>query len=140
MRVFLVAIVVISLSLVFINCDEDNVTGNGFNLVRVNVDLQDGFDGNFVRVKFNDTVHFSADLKEMAPLAGPLARFTTYLPRGLNQCEIFWQENYGSAHQPYNIDSKEVNLDNAEIYYMGISVSNDSTFVIDLKEKPFGYF
>ena len=139
MRLFLVEILAISLSLVFISCDEDNVTGNGVNLVRVNVDLQYGFEGHFVRVKFNENVYFSADLTSAAPFAGPKATFIAFLPRGLNQCEIFWQENYGSAHQPYNIYSKEVNLGNADIYYMGIRVSNDSTFVIDLQEEPFGY-
>ncbi len=146
MKLLLVEILAISLSLVFISCDEDNVTDsdvnedndsiNDVNLVRVKVDLQYGFTGNFVRVKFNGDSYFSAFLDEMAPLSGPLATFTTYLPQGLNQCEIFWREILVKANYT---ESKEFNLGNADIYYMGIRVSNDSTLVIDLQEEPFGY-
>lgn len=108
-------------------------------MVKVIVDFTYGVNGNFVRLKFNDNECFSADLNEKAPLAGPIATFTTYLPRGLNQCELFWQEETGGVHLPYNIECKDVMIGDANLYYMGISVSDDSTLVIDLREKPFLY-
>lgn len=138
LRLFLVEILAISLSLAFISCDEDNVTGNGVNLVRVNVDLQYGFEGNFIRVKFNENLYFSADLTEEAPLSGPLATFITYLPRGLNQCNVFWQDNYGQVGQPFHLDSTDVYFGDSEKYYIGISVSSDTLF-IELQEEPFNY-
>ena len=139
MKLSLVAILTISLALFFISCDEDNVTGNGVTLVKVNVDLQLGFQDHFVKVKFNDTVHFSADLTPGVSLAGPLATFITYLPHGLNQCEVFWQENYGQAYQPFHLDSTDVYVGDSKEYYMGIRVSSDTTLVVEIREEPFYY-
>lgn len=139
MRLTFTILIAAALLLLLISCDNDTVSGDSDNLVRVHVDLHMGFADHKVQITFNDEVHFRADLTGMVPFAAPAATFTTFLPRGVNECEIFWQENQGQADPPYNLVNTSFILGNAENYYMNISAASDTALVIDIQDTPFVY-
>ena len=122
-------------SMILSGCDEDKVTGARTGLVEVRVDLVSGLQGNKVRVLFNEAIYFQADLTESVPFSGPVAVFTTSLPRGTNQCEVNWRD----GGLPYNTYTQDINLGDADIYYVYIMASNDSTLVVNVLENPLGY-
>ena len=66
------------------SCTEENIVNPSDELVAVRVDLQYGFEGHQVVIKFNGDEYFRALLSEQVPLAGPAAMFSVHLPRGLN--------------------------------------------------------
>lgn len=138
MKTFIFCFISLSIFILFLSCEDNNIIDGNSDLAKVNVDLQFGFDNYFVRVKFNEENYFSADLTELVPLSGPLATFITYLPPGKNSCEVFWQENYGQVGQPYFIDSANVIIGDLEEYYLGIRAVNDS-IEVELRNTPFGY-
>ncbi|KAA3616252.1 MAG: hypothetical protein DWQ05_10935 [Calditrichaeota bacterium] len=138
MRIFSFYFLTLFLYIFLLGCDDDNFIENTPDLAKINVDLQAGFEDHFVSVKFNDERYFSADLTELAPLAGPLATFVTYLKPGEYNCEIFWQENVRQVGQPFFLDSTIITIGNLDEYYLGIRAYSD-TISVELKESPFSY-
>ena len=105
------------------------------DLVLVQVDLQNGFAGKLVYVKFNEMLYFQAMLYNGALLAGPEAMFLTHLQRGLNNLSINGRIiNNGESYR----DDIDVNLGNAEKYYLGVSIYSD-TLIVVVQDSPFGY-
>ena len=106
-------------------------------LSKVQIDLQQGFEGHLVVLEINDEVYYRAELSESAQLAGPLASFSTYLPCGQNILKAFWQAD-GYQVGPYKEDSLLIELGDAKKYFLGISVSEDSLYCV-IQDIAFAY-
>jgi len=138
MRSFLAIMFAFSLPLVLINCNKDNVTdsgSSGSDLIEVKIDLQECLLDKLVIVRFNNNVYFKAFLSEhLSSMSGPLATFTTYLPRGTNKCKVFW----GGINQSDHSDSTDVYFGRLVKYYIGIGMYSDS-LIVKVQETPFIY-
>ena len=120
-----------------INCAEENIDSPGDELVAVRIDLQYGFQSHHVLIKFNGDQYFNTTLSESVPFAGPLAIFSTQLPRGLNRLNAFWSSNDNQVLSSFQ-DSVDFQLDDAEQYFIGLSVYNDSLYFI-VQDSTFVY-
>ena len=129
--------IVIFITLITTGCAEEKIVSPSNELVMVQVDLQYGVEGHFVYLKFNNIEYFRAELSESVPLSGPLAIFVTYLPRGSNNLYAFWRSN-GYQIGPSNQDSVYINLGDAEKYFLGVGISND-TLNVQVQDSAFPY-
>lgn len=132
-NIFLAAI----LLLLSTSCTEENTVSPSDELVSVQVDLQYGFEGHLVSIEFNGHEYFSAELSESVPLAGPLATFSSHLPRGLNRFYTFWRAD-GYQIGPFYEDSVDFQLDDAERYFLGVGLYADTLDVV-VQDSAFLY-
>jgi len=118
-------------------CESDDITGVNDQFVDVKIDLQMGFEGHSVLLKFNGENYYQANLSELVPLAGPIATFSTTLPRGDNNCYAFW----GLLEQTtdWKVDSVLIFLGEADEYFLGYQIVND-TLKIVVQDSAFGYW
>ena len=114
---------------------ETRVQSDG-DLVKVQIDLQWGFEGQVVTVKFSGEEHFHTELSELVPLAGPLASFVTRLPRGENDLLVRWSPP--NLQEESHEDSADFELRDAEEYFIGLRASGD-TLTIEIQDSPFLY-
>lgn len=121
--------------LISISCNEDPVSSSE-DLVTVEVHLQSGFEGHLVLMEFNGDEYFRAELSESVPFSGPLATFSTSLPRGQNHLHASWGVQLGS--QVWNEDSVDIQFDNAEKYYLGVRAYADTLNVL-VQDSTFLY-
>jgi len=135
MKIFPSLIVLIFVVLVLISCDDDPVSSSE-DLVTVEVHLQSGFEGHLVLMEFNGDEYFRAELSESVPFSGPLATFSTSLPRGQNHLHASWGVQLGS--QVWNEDSVDIQFDNAEKYYLGVRAYADTLNVL-VQDNTFLY-
>ena len=117
----------ITLVFLLVSCNEKSATEPDDVLSMVSVELQQGFAGHLVILEFNDEEYYRAELSESAPFAGPLASFSTYLPRGKNMLRAFWQSD-GYQVGPYKEDSLIIEIGDAKKYFLGISAYEDSLY------------
>jgi len=104
---------------------------------QLQIDLQQGFAGKYVRVELNDEVQFRAWFSNIVSLAGPEATFTSYTSEKKNRITVFWR--CANPNDCGNVqDSEEINLGNLEKYYIGIAVSGDSIILV-VQDTPFLY-
>lgn len=106
------------------------------NLVATEVHLQQGFEGHWVSVELNGDVRFQGHLDSAVPLAGPMAVFHVDVPKGTHQLLIRWVPTDGDRRA--RISTVDIQLDQAEFYYVGLIVSEDSMQAI-VQESPFLY-
>ena len=104
-------------------------------MAKINVDLQDGLAGHYVRIEFNEDVYYCANLTQLVSLAGPAASFITFLPRGLNQGSVYWGDDNNSSYS----DNFEIFVGDSEEYYVSLNVSSDSTIIVELRDTPILY-
>jgi len=141
----------ILLMLVFLfwaSCDDNSVIQNedvdnqnedpsiqieGF--VPVDVHFQSGFAGHNVLLKFNGDEHLRTTMSLSVPLSGPELSFTTQLPREEIQLYLFWGLDY---NENWWVDSLQVFFEEADRYYIGLSVVSDS-LKATIQEIPFYY-
>ncbi len=113
------------------SCSEDDSA----DLVMVDIHLQSGFEGHLVLMEFNGDEYFRAELSESVPFAGPLATFSTLLPRGQNHFYAFWGQ---AGNQVWNEDSVDIQFDNAEKYFLGVNAYAD-TLIVVVQDSTFLY-
>ena len=116
------------------SCTEEKLVSTPETFVRVKVDLAEGFNNRRVSLYFNQELHFEADLGPSVPLAGPIASFTTSLPRDSNRVRVVWR-----LHTPnswYQTDSTIFFIGNADRYYLGLELRNDS-LTARVQDSPF---
>ena len=58
------------------------------------------------------------------PFAGPLTHFTTYLTRGTSRLFVLWGSH--SLQEPTYQDSAHVEINDAEEYFIGLRVWDDT--------------
>lgn len=114
-------------------CTDESTTSPLDELIKSRIDLQSGFEGHYVIIECNSEIIFNAILSESVPLSGPLATFTTYLPKGNNEMYILWTLNY-----PFLKDSIDFILEDTENCYIGIQLSND-TIYFQIQNNEFLY-
>ena len=114
------------------SCSEDDLD----DLVMVDIHLQSGFEGHLVLMEFNGDEYFRAELSESVPFAGPLATFSTHLPRGQNHLHASWGVQLGS--QVWKEDSVDIQFDNAEKYFLGVRAYADTLSVV-VQDSTFLY-
>lgn len=121
------------------NCESltDSNNDHGEEWVNVRVDLQYGFQGHSVLIKLNGDVYLSETLSESVPFSGPLAIFSTQLPRGLNRLNAYWRSNNNQASSSLQ-DNVDFQLGDAEQYFIGISVYSGSLYFI-IQDSTFMY-
>ena len=115
--VFLSTLVILFL---FNSCTDESTTNPLDELIKARIDLQFGFAGNNVIIEGKDEIIFHAQLSESVPLSGPLATFTTYLPKGNNKMFILWALNY-----PFLRDSIEFILEDIDACFIAIQLMDD---------------
>jgi len=120
--------------LILISCEDDPVSSSE-DLVAVEVHLQSGFESEFVVIEIDGDDYFSAYLSGIVPLAGPQAKFSTYLPREQIHFIAVWGQ---MGTQDWTMDSVDIQFDNAEKYYLGINIYADSLIVL-VQNSPFLY-
>jgi len=105
-------------------------------LVAAQIDLQFGFAGKFVNIKFNGQEYFQAYLESIAPFAGPEAKFSTFLPRGKNIIYINgrYLENWDKTFE----FCTNFELGDKTKYYIGAVMGKDS-IQIQAQDRPFDY-
>ena len=106
------------------------------NLVTAEVHLQQGFEGHWVSLELNGEVRFQGHLDSAVPLAGPVAVFHVDVPKGIHQLLIRWVPTDGDRRA--RISTVDIQLDQAEFYYVGLIVSEGSMQAI-VQESPFLY-
>ncbi len=106
-------------------------------LVAAQIDLQFGFAGKFVNIKFNGQDYFQAYLENVAPLAGPEAKFSTFLPHGKNVINI--EGRYLDKRDKIFDISTDFELNENEINYIGIVMDGNSIHV-QVQNHLFGYY
>ena len=109
------------------SCSEDDLADPKDDLVMVDIHLQSGFEGHLVLMEFNGDEYFRAELSESVPFAGPLATFSTPLPRGQNHFYAFWGQ---AGNQVWYEDSVDIQFDNAEKYFLGVNAYADTLNVV----------
>ncbi|MBC8401507.1 MAG: hypothetical protein H8E14_08465 [Candidatus Marinimicrobia bacterium] len=117
------------------SCSEHDLTDPKVDLVMVEIHLQSGFEGYLVLMEFNGDEYFRSELSESVPFAGPLATFSTLLPRGQNHFYTFWGQ---AGNQVWNEDSVDIQFDNAEKYFLGVNVYADTLNVV-VQDSTFLY-
>jgi hypothetical protein len=133
MNYVLKTILIFFLSLTIYSCTEESTTYPIEDLVITKIDLQTGFEGHHVIIEFNNEVHFNAILSEAVPFSGPLATFSTYLPRENNHLYIAWTLNY-----PFLTDSIDIFLGSSDKYFIGIRL-NGEEIEYEIQESEFLY-
>ena len=128
--------VVVVVLLVITSCKEEKLVSTPETVVPVGVDLQSGFDDRELKVYFNQQLSFDADLSSRVPLAGPIAGFSTYLSRDSNRVLVKWRSH--TTNSTYQQDSSTFFLGNADNYYLGLELRND-TLGIKIQDTPFLY-
>ena len=120
------------------NCTKDNITGSEENTncekVPIQVEFIYGFENHQIMLYFNDQLYFSAMLSESVLLSGPIAHFTTELPRAENSVFIFCR-NITQPSETYQ-DSTSIHLLSAEKYYFQIELI-DGLFSYTLQDKRY---
>jgi hypothetical protein len=109
--------------------EEDNVP--------VQVDLHTGFAGHMVLITLNGVRSFEAMLSEFVRLSGPMASFSTSVPRGETSIQVFWYDPVDGT-LPSPSDTDEFTLEDAEQYYLYLNVYSDS-LIMHLQDAPFLY-
>ncbi len=117
-------------------CESNDITGVNNQFVDVKIDLQIGFDGHSVLLKFNGEDYYQANLSELVSLAGPIATFSTTLPRGNNNCYAFWRSLKQTTD--WEEDSVLVFLGEADKYFLGYQIVNDTLNII-VQDSAFLY-
>ena len=123
--------------LFLLSCTKNNSTEPEDQLLKVQVDLQNGFAGHLVILEFNGEEFYRADLSESDPFSGPLASFSTFLPRGQNKLYVFWQSD-GYQVGPFNEDSLTFMIGEEKQYFLGLSVYADSLYYV-IQDEAYGY-
>ena len=143
-RLFTVLLFAIALVVFTYGCTEDKIAdpakkiaNSTDDLVLVQVDLQFGFSGKYIAAKFNDVLIFEEMLDESVSLAGPEASFSTHIPRGSNNLYIRGSDIEPLSQSSFS-DNIDINLGNAEKYYLGVSLSSD-TLIVVVQESIFLY-
>ena len=108
------------------------------NLIPVVIDLQSGVENNNIIVYCNQQISFQANLSDYMSLAGPIARFSTYLKHDTNSIKVRWRLLTSSNGLLYKIDSTKCVIGSSQKYYIGIEIISDSLRV-KLQETPFLY-
>ncbi len=134
MKVLTRFITLMCVVLILISCEDDPVSSSE-ELVAVEVHLQSGLEGDFVVIEIDGDNYFYAYLSESVPIAGPLAKFSTFLPRGQNHFITVWGT---MGDQDSNMDSVDIQFDNAEKYYLGVNINAD-TLIVLVQDSPFLY-
>jgi hypothetical protein len=119
-----------------VGCIEEKIISPDGEIVKVTVDLQQGFEGASIRVSANEEGIFRAELSTSVPLAGPQAYFVTYLPRGMSQLLVSWEFPYQPL--PSRKDSADVDIGDAEQYFIGLSAYGDMLNVL-VQDSAFAY-
>lgn len=127
---------VLLLGVLMAGCGDVLDAGGQEDLAAAEVHLQQGLEGHWVSVSLNGDIHFQACLDPAAPLAGPLAIFRLDVPRGTHQLLIRWVPTDGDRQARISI--VDIQLDQAEFYYLGLTVSGNSIQVA-VQESPFLY-
>lgn len=139
-RSIIILLTIISFITFLVNCTKDKITHSEENTncknVPIQVDFIYGVENHHVILYFNDQIYFSALLSETVMLSGPIARFTTELPRTENTIFVFCR-NIAQPSKTYQ-DSISIHLENARMYYFGVELI-DGLFHYTLQDKPFGY-
>ena len=133
--------------LLSVNCTKDNSTGSEENAnyeieentncetVPVQVEFINGFANHQIMLHFNDQLYYSALLSESVLLSGPIAHFTTELPRTENSVFIFCRNLTPPLFNTYQ-DSTSIHLESAEKYYFEL-VLIDGLFSFTLQDKRY---
>jgi len=102
-------------------------------LVLCQIDFQSGFEGHYVDLRINEKIYFIGWLSEEVLFSGPIARFTTYLPRGNNELAMRWMNTVRFVY-----DSCEINIGDSEQYFIGISL-NENVIDVQVQDTEFIY-
>ena len=128
----------IFITLLMINCTKDKIVNSEENAdckkVPIQIDFMYGFENHHVMLYFNDQMYFSALLSESVLLSGPIAHFTTQLPRNENTVFIFCR-NLTQPSKTYQ-DSTSISLESAEKYYFELELI-DGLFSYTLHDKRY---
>lgn len=133
------------LALVIISCSNDNSVvepdkntddNSSLKLFSVNIDLLSGFEGQTVYLRIDSLKYYNALLSEYVPVAGPLSSFKTFLEEGNHK--LFLIRNRLDGTNSTKVDSTEIEIGNFEKYFIGLSVYNDSLYVL-IQDIQFKY-
>ena len=133
-------VIVLTVALLTAGCKDDSVVnpgnenqGNNNNLIKTQVDLQNGFAGKIAYISVNDERVYYSILSDLVSLAGPDASFTTYLPEG--ESSIVVRVQIPNSLTEFVVDSCRVSLKKKDKYFIGLQLSDslrcivqDSTF------------
>ena len=141
MRQLKILLICFLISMSLITCkksivETDDESG-GF--VDVQIDLQSGFEDNWIQIKINGIKTFEAILSPIVFLAGPMASYTTNIPRGMNRLGVSWVPMADAIiPSPPREKNCDFQIGIAERYYIGLSIANDSLSII-VQDEPFLY-
>lgn len=112
---------------------DEKILGDNNDLVKVSIDLVEGFDGLAI-IKIDEEEYFRALILGVVPFAGPQASFTTYLLRGEHSLYVMWELSE-------TVYSKIVvfKLGNQEEYFISL-VANEKELLVAVKDSPMIYF
>ena len=132
MRITSLLLIIIS----FLACTEENILAPPNELKVVQFDLQYGFEDKYVSITVDTTNHFSARLSPAAPLAGPLATFTTPLEKGEHML-IISTHSLESVFHSFS-DTTSISIGESQKYFIGIQKYPDST-IVQVQDSSFFY-
>jgi len=105
--------------------------------IQLQIDLQQGFAGKFVRVELNGEEQFRGTISDLVPFAGPEASFTSTTFQKRNLITVYWRcpnsSDCGNLQH-----TQEISLGNSEKYYVGMVVSGNS-IILQVLDTPFFY-
>ena len=102
-------------------------------LVLCQIDFQSGFEGHYVDLRINEKIYFIWWLSEEVPFSGPIAKLTTYIPRGNNKLAMRWLNTVRFVY-----DSCEIYIGNSDKYFIGISL-NENVIDVQVQDTEFSY-
>jgi len=97
------------------------------------IDFQSGFEGHYVDLRINEKIYFIGRLSEEVPFSGPIARLTTYIPRGNNELAMRWLNTVRFVY-----DSCEINIGDSEQYFIGINLI-ENVIDVQIQDTEFIY-
>ncbi len=114
------------------SCKEETISNpvnyNDIILVKAQVDLQSGFAGKVVTIRFNKESVYHSILSDIVSLAGPEATFITYIPKGENNLFVYTQNP--NLPSEYFIDSAIVNIGDKEKYFLGLQIADSLKCIV----------
>jgi len=114
------------------SCKEESISNpvnnNDIILVKTQVDLQSGFAGKVVNIRFNKESVYNSILSDIVSFAGPEATFITYIPKGENNLFVYTQNP--NLPSEYFLDSVIVNIGDKEKYFLGLQIADSLKCIV----------
>lgn len=111
--------------------------------VDLQVHLQSGFGGHQVTIHFNRKLYYSAKLDSSEPLAGPVARFLTELPRDSNEAQVYWTRPIPGLVGLTGSRTLDFSLGESETYWIGLTLlwggNNPDSLIFVVQDSAFLY-